>query len=293
MAAEINYYEVLEVPNDAPQTEIHKAYQRAKSTYSQDNPALYSMFTREEARDLLKMVEEAYAVLGNHALRKNYDDRLMTLPKAATVRPPGSMMPPMSSPVLDHNALPDFIVPDPAIPGSGGPITASHLIKPAPTPTPMAQSVVANTPPASRPADPLQSVFGGPRESILISSDDFTVRKRDGGQGLPPGMAKVMLATYKVDEGIEKEIAEKVDFDGPFLQRVRVYKQVPMDKLSESSRIGKTYLIALESNDYKNLPAPVFLRGFLVQLAKQLGLDEGKVATSYMKLAKASGKYGS
>ena len=67
-------YEVLEVPPEAPQTEIHRAYQRAKSIYSADNPALYSMFSREEARELMQLIEEAYAVLGNPALRKSYDD---------------------------------------------------------------------------------------------------------------------------------------------------------------------------------------------------------------------------
>src|SRR5262249_52505125 len=71
-----NYYEVLEVAPDAPQHEVHKAYQRAKSTYSQENPALYSMFSADEARELLKLIEEAFAVLGNHSLRKAYDEAL-------------------------------------------------------------------------------------------------------------------------------------------------------------------------------------------------------------------------
>src|SRR5947208_3257831 len=69
-----NYYEVLEVAEDAPPHEIHRAYQRAKSTYSSDNPALYSMFSPEEARELLRLIEEAYTVLGNPGLRKSYDE---------------------------------------------------------------------------------------------------------------------------------------------------------------------------------------------------------------------------
>jgi cytoskeletal protein RodZ len=40
--------------------------------------------------------------------------------------------------------------------------------------------------------------------------------------------------------------------------------------------------------DWKNLPAPVFVRGFVAQTARILGLDEAKVATSYMKLLKVA-----
>ena len=35
-----NYYEILEVRQDSAQTEIYRAYQRAKSTYSPENPGL-------------------------------------------------------------------------------------------------------------------------------------------------------------------------------------------------------------------------------------------------------------
>jgi cytoskeletal protein RodZ len=59
-----------------------------------------------------------------------------------------------------------------------------------------------------------------------------------------------------------------------------------MDKLSETSRIGKTYLLAIEGNDMRSLPAPVFLRGFLVQIAKHLGLDEKLVVGSYLSRVK-------
>jgi cytoskeletal protein RodZ len=40
--------------------------------------------------------------------------------------------------------------------------------------------------------------------------------------------------------------------------------------------------------DPQNLPAPVFIRGYVVQMSKMLGLDEKKVADSYMKVLKAN-----
>jgi len=45
-----NYYEVLEVKPESPQHEITTAYERARSTYSGDNPAIYTIFSDQEAR---------------------------------------------------------------------------------------------------------------------------------------------------------------------------------------------------------------------------------------------------
>ena len=59
-----NYYEILELSTNAAQHEITTAYDRARKTYSGDNPAIYTIFSEKEARDLLKLIDEAYAVLG-------------------------------------------------------------------------------------------------------------------------------------------------------------------------------------------------------------------------------------
>lgn len=71
-----NYYELLEIAPTAGEHEIHEAYQRAKSTYSVDSPALYTMFTAQEAQALNRLIEEAYSVLGNQRLRQEYDSKL-------------------------------------------------------------------------------------------------------------------------------------------------------------------------------------------------------------------------
>jgi hypothetical protein len=300
----INYYEVLEVPHDAPQHEIHKAYQRAKATYGQDNPALYSMFSREEARDLMKLVDEAYGILGNHILRRNYDDTLLKAGLRSMAPSLGGHQPavqPNYPPEAQHEALPDFVVPDPSIPGSfdEAPSYAQEAPAPRAVPKLVTQPVhppapVSQARPPSLAMDPLHTSATGLRESILVSNSEFTVRKRETATPLPADTGRCPLGTYKIDLMMEQEIATAIEFDGLFLQKIRLYKQVSLEKLSVASRIGKTYLIALESNDFKNLPAPVFLRGFLVQMAKQLGLDETKVVTSYMSIAKAGlpSKYG-
>lgn len=71
-----NFYDLLEVSPGASAREIHEAFKRARATYSGENPALYSMFTKEEASELLKMIEEAYQILSNEQLRHYYDSQL-------------------------------------------------------------------------------------------------------------------------------------------------------------------------------------------------------------------------
>ena len=75
--------------------------------------------------------------------------------------------------------------------------------------------------------------------------------------------------------------------DGVFLQKIRLYKGVTLDQLSEEIRVIKSTLVALEANQVDPLPVAVFTRGFVVQIARVLGLDERKISEAYMKFFKA------
>lgn len=239
-----NYYEILEVDRDAPQNEIHTAYQRAKATYSSDNPALYSMFSKEEARELLRMIDEAYAVLGNHNERKLYDQSLGTQSTQAQ------------------------------------PVQTS-----APTPPPQPYSQTAVTTPSALPE------FAN-TENVPSFGESYIVRKRETPKpNLPPGTGRTSLSTYQINDGTEKEIAAAEDWDGAYIKKVRTYKNISIEQVSEATRISKTYLNAVEKDDFASLPAAVFVRGFIVQIARILGVNENKVATAYLKNLKAkSGK---
>ncbi len=81
-----NFYEILEVATSAGPTEIYNAYQRARTTYSPTSPALYSMFTPDEAQELLTLIEEAYQTLSHQAKRKEYDIKLGLKPASAPPR---------------------------------------------------------------------------------------------------------------------------------------------------------------------------------------------------------------
>lgn len=274
-----NYYEVLEVTPDAPATEIHKAYQRARQTYSQDNPALYSMFSAEEARELLRLIDEAYNVLSNHGTRKQYDDSLNS-GGSKVFSPLGGGF--SKSQTTTEPPQQTYSQPASMAASSQTQSAASEATKPAQAST---SSVAASSSANATPPPISQNAFDSHHEA-----GEFVVRKRETSKpNLPAGTGRTALSTYKLDDSFESEIADASEFDGGFLQRVRLYKNISIDKMSDATRISRPYLMAVETNDYKQLPAAVFVRGFIVQVARQLGLDEQKAATSYMKLFKAGG----
>ncbi len=208
-------YDVLEVPPTAGQHEIHQAYLRAKQTYSSNNPALYSMFTEEEARELLKMIDEAYYVLSNQARRQSYDAQLI----------------------------------------SG----QSAVVRPQPSATPKPQ--------------------------VNFQTEEHWeghVRIQKKVEDLPHHQGRTKFGVYTKDSKLEEEIALLPECTGAFLKRVRSYKGISLDQLSEELRVSKATLAAIESDDWVTLPAAVFTRGFIVQMARLLAIDDKRFTELYM-----------
>jgi DnaJ-class molecular chaperone len=67
------YYEILEISPTASSKEIQRAYEHAKETFHADSVAVYSLFSEEEVKEIEEAVEEAYRVLTDEALRRNYN----------------------------------------------------------------------------------------------------------------------------------------------------------------------------------------------------------------------------
>lgn len=55
-----------------------------------------------------------------------------------------------------------------------------------------------------------------------------------------------------------------------------------MREISDATNISVRYLEALEENRFDILPGPVFVRGFLRQYARHVGLDPDEVVNSYL-----------
>ncbi len=60
---------------------------------------------------------------------------------------------------------------------------------------------------------------------------------------------------------------------GEVLHEARYRLNVSLEEVEEYTKIRKKYLVALEEDNYSELPAPVYARGFLQMYAEYLGID--------------------
>lgn len=90
------------------------------------------------------------------------------------------------------------------------------------------------------------------------------------------------ISQYELSEEIENEIENRMDFDGLFLKKIRVYKNVSIADFSRKTCIGSRHINAIENNNFSALPAAVFVRGYIVQYCRVLGLKEDIVVGSFM-----------
>ena len=196
-----NYYEILEIPQNATQHDITIAYEKAKRTYSSQNPAINTIFSEEETKLFRQMIDEAFTILGNQTYRNIYEKRLLA----------------------KNYSVSDLTV---------------EAIKDA-------------------------------------SLELFPEFQKKESQDAPQ---------YEVNQKYEQEIFEKKDWLGDDLKQVREYKKITLESLHEKTKINPWYLTAVEKMDVANLPAPVFVRGYVIQIARVLGLKDQIVAESYMKV---------
>ncbi len=196
--SEQSYYEVLEVSPEATLQEIERAYRIAKATYQPNSLATYSLFSETESAEILRRVEDAYAVLSDARLRREYDARMRREGGGAAAR---------STPAREGVRPP---LREPDAPGWASP--------------------------ASQPALDLED-------------------------------------SLEPDDGV---------YDGRALRRIRLSRGIELEEIAAVTKIKEAWLRLLEDNRYSELPAAVYMRGFLREYARHLRLDPRRVTESYM-----------
>lgn len=68
---------------------------------------------------------------------------------------------------------------------------------------------------------------------------------------------------------------------GDELRREREIRGISLKEIADSTKISKRFLEAIERNDHKTLPAPVFTRGFVREYARYLGLNAEEMVNRY------------
>lgn len=68
---------------------------------------------------------------------------------------------------------------------------------------------------------------------------------------------------------------------GEVLRRARQARDLSVRQLSMLTKIGTTMLEAVEADDLERLPEPVYLRGFVMTYAREVGIDPDRAWKDY------------
>lgn len=82
---------------------------------------------------------------------------------------------------------------------------------------------------------------------------------------------------------LAREIGPDTEFTGALLRKVRESQGIELGEISSRTKISKAHLVALEEETYEHLPAIVYVRGFVTELAKYLRLDPAQVQRTYLR----------
>ncbi len=298
-----NYYDILDINPDASPNEIRQAYLKTKSAYSKGSPALYSLFDMEETKSIVGQIEEAYLVLSNPEKRKEYDKVHGFF--SANESPMGSeKSAPTNNASQKQRVLQSNRTGDPAhvaaIHTFGSGFQSQPAFGETPGETQNASKDFNDLPSmeavAEAKRDPKEYTREEEPHRLRYNSSNFgesepasTSKSRSLGEDYHSsskiGTVRRTELPQKAsaDPAFEEEIQHQLDFRGEFLKRVREYRGIGIEELSEYTKISKTYLNNIEAENYERLPAAVYLRGFVVQVARALKLPTEKAAVGYMK----------
>jgi hypothetical protein len=280
-------YEILEIPQDASSPAISAAVERARALYGPGSLATYTLMSPEEAAALVARIDEAQATLLDPEARKRYDASLA--PQEGEVRAAvnGSLGGNGVSGVNGSNG----------IQGSAGPVFTPVPVIPAlqpppapPTaPTPAKPEMPEMTaPPEPEPAPvvsappppPAVPAAAAPRAPIRLDREIQPVQPPEP----PPAAAPPAEVEVPMPEGAA--------WTGDALRRVREARGITVQQIAERTKVTRYHVENIEAERYGALPAPVYLRGILLTIARELRLDGQKVARAYLERAAASGQLG-
>jgi len=117
-------------------------------------------------------------------------------------------------------------------------------------------------------------------EAHAVLGDPERRRAYDEGRGYAPPEAPV---AFPLPASAGSEALEvPATLTGAELRGLREAHGVSLRQVANATKIGTRFLEYIEEDRFDLLPAPVYLRGFLQEYARTVGLDPRGVADAYM-----------
>ncbi len=260
--SEQTLYEILEVPQDAAATDIEAAYERVRSLYAPGSLATYALMSEEEASLLASRIEEAKTTLLDSEGRARYDEKLAHEPEA---RASGGT-----------NGATEATTPVPPV------------IPAAPLPSSLSGEAGADSDDREEqePARLLAAAAraaGAPQEAAPSRSPIRLDR-----EVVPPASASQAAAPQAAGPQAEPARSDVSEWTGDALRVAREARGVTVQQIADRTKVTRHHIENIEAERFGALPAPVYLRGILLSLSRELRLDGQKVARSYLERAGAS-----
>jgi cytoskeletal protein RodZ len=98
----------------------------------------------------------------------------------------------------------------------------------------------------------------------------------------PRGANETGAETDAPLERINVALGAKEEATGEFLRKAREASGVDLRSISHETKIGVTMLGYIEEERLDRLPVEVYLRNFVRQYARCLGLEDERIARSYV-----------
>lgn len=241
--------QVLELPEGASLQAIEAAYTRGLGLLDAQSMAAYGMFDAQSADRLRSELKAAYQALTDAAPKTQVApaENQPQPAQVAAARPeaPTGLEPapkPQQAPAVSAHAEPaaGTSAATFAAPNSAPPPGAAHAVAPG-------ADIVLQHPPAAAAAQ------SPPPRAVPT-------------MGLGQDALRVRLCAPRTDP-----LAEPLT--GAVLKQLREALGANVDDVCEVTKINRRYIVALEEEDYSLLPATVYVRGFVSEYARVLGLQ--------------------
>jgi len=125
------------------------------------------------------------------------------------------------------------------------------------------------------------------REAYEILVDAEKRRVYDESQGFLPPDSPVLPFPAPASAGAAAELPAILT--GSDLRKIREARGMSLRHIAAITKIGVRFLEYLEEDRFAFLPAPVYLRGFLLEYARLVGIDPRRAADAYMSRLPAKG----